>query len=81
MIPEKKYKMKNITLEQVGSMRLDWLWEPGQIVIYQRPLCDKPYSGMIKGKPASVVETTHGRGSPREIWVYDDCIQSECIWV
>ena len=75
-----KFKMKDITRPQIRSMSLSWLWEPGAIVIYKRKLHGTPFSSMIEGKPASMVTMAQGLEAGRDIWIYDDCLDSVCLW-
>ncbi len=72
-----RLRMKRITVDEISSMNLGWMWNPGEIVTHVRNLKGTPYDQMIKGKPASLVETYTGR----KVWVYNEYIETPCIWL
>ena len=70
-----KVRLKNINSEQIASMNLEWMWEPGEVVTLAQAITGKPYHGM-NGEPASMVRRSTGRN----IWIYNEYLTGLCIW-
>jgi len=72
-----RLRMKRITPDEISSMNLGWMWNPGEIVTYARKIIGAPYDAMVRGKPACLVDTHTGR----RIWVYNEYLETPCIWL